>query len=84
MIGKAVARRAAGFNTRVRLLIRALRTKQIAGAGLDVFEYEPKVGKELRKLNNVVLTPHVRGPRLGDVYSSLLNVVLHANPHINR
>jgi glyoxylate reductase len=39
-------------------LIRALRTKQIAGAGLDVFEYEPKVGKELRKLNNVVLTPH--------------------------
>ena len=39
-------------------LIRALTTKQIAGAGLDVFEYEPKVGKELRKLNNVVLTPH--------------------------
>ena len=39
-------------------LIRALRTKQIAGARLDVFEYEPKVGKELRKLNNVVLTPH--------------------------
>ena len=36
-------------------LIRALRTKQIAGA---LFEYEPKVGKELRKLNNVVLTPH--------------------------
>ena len=40
-------------------LIRALEKKQIAGAGLDVFEHEPKVSKALRKLSNVVLTPHL-------------------------
>jgi glyoxylate reductase len=40
-------------------LVRALQRKQIAGAGLDVFEHEPKVGAALRKLTNVVLTPHL-------------------------
>ncbi len=40
-------------------LIRALAKKQIAGAGLDVFEREPKVDKSLRKMLNVVLTPHL-------------------------
>jgi glyoxylate reductase len=40
-------------------LIRALTKREIAGAGLDVFEYEPKVGKELRKLPNIVFTPHL-------------------------
>jgi glyoxylate reductase len=40
-------------------LTRALVKKQIAGAGLDVFEFEPKVAPELRKLSNVVLTPHL-------------------------
>src|SRR5262249_209181 len=39
-------------------LISALTTKQIAGAGLDVFEHEPKVDKRLRKMSNVVLTAH--------------------------
>src|SRR5262249_12898987 len=34
-------------------LTRALARKQIAGAGLDVFEHEPKVGKDLRALTNV-------------------------------
>ncbi|KAK6920224.1 D-isomer specific 2-hydroxyacid dehydrogenase, NAD-binding domain [Dillenia turbinata] len=31
----------------------------IAGAGLDVFEHEPNVPKELYSMDNVVLTPHV-------------------------
>jgi phosphoglycerate dehydrogenase-like enzyme len=41
-------------------LISALREKRIAGAGLDVFDIEPlPVEHPLRKLGNVVLTPHL-------------------------
>lgn len=41
------------------VLIKALKEKWIAGAGLDVFEDESKVPEELRKLPNTVLTPHI-------------------------
>lgn len=40
-------------------LVRALLSGKIAGAGLDVFEFEPKVPPELIKMDNVVLTPHL-------------------------
>lgn len=40
-------------------LIEALQKKWIAGAGLDVYLDEPNVPAELRKLDNVVLTPHI-------------------------
>ncbi len=40
-------------------LVRALKGKRIAGAGLDVFEHEPKVSPELRKMKNVVIVPHL-------------------------
>ena len=40
-------------------LIEALRTGRIGGAGLDVFEREPHVPPALRRLENVVLTPHI-------------------------
>jgi len=40
-------------------LIRALRDGTIAGAGLDTFEHEPRVDAALRKMKNVVLTPHL-------------------------
>src|SRR5690606_31198235 len=40
-------------------LIEALRERTIEGAALDVFEFEPKIGDELKKLKNVVLTPHI-------------------------
>lgn len=40
-------------------LIRALQKGVIAGAGLDVYEREPRVSAALRELDNVVLLPHV-------------------------
>ncbi len=43
-------------------LIRALEGKQLAGAGLDVFEQEPLLeDSPLWKLDNVIITPHVSG-----------------------
>ncbi|MGY8996039.1 MAG: 2-hydroxyacid dehydrogenase [Alphaproteobacteria bacterium] len=40
-------------------LTRILRDKQIAGAGLDVFEHEPAVNPKLLALDNVTLLPHM-------------------------
>jgi gluconate 2-dehydrogenase len=40
-------------------LIRALQTRQIAGAGLDVYEFEPRVSPALIAIDNVTLLPHL-------------------------
>lgn len=40
-------------------LAHALETKEIEGAALDVFEFEPKITEKLKGLTNVVLTPHI-------------------------
>ncbi len=40
-------------------LLKALENKSIAGAGLDVYENEPKITAGLEKLDNVILTPHI-------------------------
>jgi lactate dehydrogenase-like 2-hydroxyacid dehydrogenase len=41
------------------VLVQALKDKTIAGAALDVFWDEPIIDPELRRLPNVVLTPHI-------------------------
>lgn len=40
-------------------LINALQASQIAGAGLDVYEFEPAVPQALREMQNVTLLPHL-------------------------
>lgn len=42
-----------------KALISALKKGEIYGAGLDVFETEPKIDEELAALDNVVVTPHI-------------------------
>ncbi len=48
-----------------KALLRALKTKRIAGAGIDVFECEPAIdcdvtdNLELKSFANVILTPHI-------------------------
>ena len=40
-------------------LVEALKGREIAGAGLDVYEHEPRLTPGLADLDNVVLTPHL-------------------------
>jgi gluconate 2-dehydrogenase len=64
-------------------LAHALQKGQIAAAGLDVFEGEPKVHPELLKCQNVVLTPHIasstRATRLGMAMLAANNLISFFN-----
>ena len=40
-------------------VLTALQKKDIAGAALDVYEREPEVDDQYKKLSNVILTPHI-------------------------
>jgi lactate dehydrogenase-like 2-hydroxyacid dehydrogenase len=46
-------------------LVKALRKRRIAGAGLDVYEEEPRLGRGLAELDNVVLLPHIGSATIG-------------------
>lgn len=42
-----------------RALINALKDDVIAGAALDVYEFEPEISEKLLSLKNVILEPHI-------------------------
>lgn len=42
-----------------KALLKALENKSIAGAALDVYEFEPQITAGLEKLDQVILTPHI-------------------------
>lgn len=46
-------------------LVKALKNGIIGSAGLDVYEEEPAVDKELLRLDNVVLAPHLGSATIG-------------------
>jgi len=58
-----------------KALVRALKAKKIAGAGLDVFEHEPKLPPALRSMKNVVLTPHL-GSAVMETRDLMANIVV--------
>lgn len=74
-------------------LARALKEGWIAGAALDVFENEPEIHPELKRLKNVVLTPHIGSATVGTrnamakiAAENLLAVLGGGKPHfpVNR
>jgi glyoxylate reductase len=49
---------ARGAHVDEEALVQALKTGEIAGAAMDVYEHEPQIHPELLTLDNVVLSPH--------------------------
>ena len=63
-------------------LIAALQTGRIAGAGLDVYEFEPQVPPALMAMENVTLLPHLGTAalevRVGMGMMAVANLAAHA------
>ena len=71
-------------------LVKALAEKTIAGAGLDVYEFEPAVTEGLLKLDNVVLSPHLGNAtieareEMGMIAAKNIILVLNGENPINK
>ncbi len=50
---------ARGPIVREKDLVNALNSGKISFTGLDVYEFEPEITRELKKMDNVVLLPHI-------------------------
>ncbi len=71
-------------------LVKALKSREIAGAGLDVFEEEPLPAESpLWELSNIIVTPHNAGStpeyfnRAVDIFCDNLKRFLHGEPLTN-
>ncbi len=58
-----------------KALIAALQDGKLAGAGLDVFEDEPRVPDELIALKNVVIVPHI-GSATSETRNAMANLAM--------
>lgn len=56
-------------------LVEALRSRRIAGVGLDVYEGEPRVHPGLLAVPQAVLTPHL-GSAVGELRQEMAHVVV--------
>jgi lactate dehydrogenase-like 2-hydroxyacid dehydrogenase len=73
--GAIVANAARGTLVDDEALIAALRSGQVAGAGLDVYDGEPALHPAYRGLENVVLLPHL-GSATTETRDAMGNLVL--------
>ena len=66
-------------------LTRMLQKREIAGAGLDVFEHEPAINPRLLEMDNVVLLPHMGSAtiegRIDMGEKVLINIKTHIDGH---
>lgn len=64
-------------------LLVALSNREIAGAGLDVYETEPSVPESLISMDNVVLLPHIGGGTV-EARSAMGRLIIdNINAHFN-
>ncbi len=70
-------------------LIEALKSGKIAGAGIDVFEFEPQISPELMAAPNLVMTPHIASATtkarqsMSEIAAKNIIAVLSGQPAIN-